>query len=73
MTDILKVLDTSLLDADFLNGNLQGTHQGQSIVIRTVGGAKSWHRYTYNTLTGKSQLIECLHTHQQGKSGIQSS
>ena len=73
MTNILKMLDTGILDTDFFRSYLQGTHQCQGIVIRTVCRSETGHRYTDNTFARKSQLIKCLDADQQSQSGIKPS
>ena len=49
--DITEVLGYSCGNTDFANGNTQGFHQLQGIVIGTVGGTETRHGDTHDALT----------------------
>ena len=66
------MLGHRLGDADFPDGDAQTLHQRDGIIICSIGGSKTWHGNTHDATAVHLQLIECLHTDEQGKGGIQS-
>ena len=72
MTDILEMLGHRLGDADFTDADAKTLHQRDGIIICSIGGSETWHGNTHDATAVHLQLIECLHTDEQGKGGIQS-
>ena len=50
MTNILEVLHHCLGDIDLLDGHAQTLHQGNGILVGTVGGAESGHGHAKDSL-----------------------
>ena len=71
MINIAEVLGNSCRNADFADGNTQGFHQLQGIVIGTIGGTKAGHGDTDDALAVETQLIERLYGYEQRQGRIQ--
>ena len=71
MSDVLEVLRDTLGDADLTDGHSQGIHQADGIVIGTVSGTEARHGDADDTFSVHAELVESLHTNQQGQRRIQ--
>ena len=66
VADVLEVLCDGLCNIDFTQGDTKTLHEGECVVIGAVGGTEARHRDADDTLTVVAQLVEHLHTDEQG-------
>ena len=67
VSEVMEVLQTGLLDADFADGDAQLLHQMYGIGIGAVCRSKPRHGNANNPSAALSQPVEGTYTGQQGK------
>ena len=72
LTDILEMLGDSLGDTDLTDGDTQGLHEFDGIVVGAVGSTETWHRNTDDSLTIEVEFIERLYGNEQSQRGVES-
>ena len=65
------MLGDSLGDADLTDGDTQGQHQLDGIVVGAIGSAETWHRDTDDTLTVQVKFIEGFDSYKQSQRGVE--
>ena len=71
MLYILEMLCDSLCDTDLTDGDTQGLHQLDGIVVGAIGGAETWHCDTDDTFTVQVKFIEGFDGYKQSQRGIE--
>ena len=68
--DVGKVLQASLLDADFADGNAQELHEVDGIGVGAVCRAEARHCDAHHSAAVQAELVEGADADEQGKRGV---
>ena len=68
VTDVFEMLDASIFDADFLDGDIKRLHQRDGICVGTVCRTETRHCDTDDLFAWASEQVHRLDTYEQGES-----
>ena len=69
---ILEMLDTCLSNTDFARGDAEVFHQGNGIVVGSVGSTKTRHGDAYDVSARTREFVHRANAYEEGEGGIES-